>query len=173
MPHHIRRAVGAEKRIDSSIGGAVDPRQAAARAIRTRHLLVQQRVGGSGADPGVAKIAVAFRLGRDVGPLGVLIAAPFRLVTGEEERLLLTVVDFRDDDRAADGDTHLIATNTGSGRLIEGPRRERRIARKPEGASVHLLTAALADRADDPASGYAVLSRERRGDYPDLGDVVG
>src|SRR5258708_39986901 len=101
MPHHIGRAGSAEKRIDSSIGGAVDPRQTAARAVRAGHLLVQQGIGGSRADPRVAKIAIAFVLGRDVGPLGVLVAAPFRLVTYEEERLFLSLVGFRDYDRAA------------------------------------------------------------------------
>src|SRR5260370_31663908 len=130
-------------------------------------------VCGSGADPRVAKITIAFVLGRDVGPLGVLVAPPFRLVTHEEERLVLAIVNFRDDDRAAQGHAKLVATHARGGRLIEGPRRERRIAREPECAFVHLLTATLADRADDPAAGYAVLSRERRGDYLELRDVVG
>src|SRR5260370_39737834 len=121
MPHHIGGAGGAEKRIDSSIGSAVDPRQAAARAVRTGHLLVQQGVGGSGADPRVAKIAIAFVLGRDVGPLGGLVATPFRLVTPEEERLVLAIVTFPEDDPAPDGHAKLVAPHTRGVRPVESP----------------------------------------------------
>jgi len=75
MPHHIGRAVGRRKEIDSSIWWRGDPRQARTRYPH-RPPAVQQRVGDPGLSPGVAKIAVAFLLGRDVGPLGVLIG-PF------------------------------------------------------------------------------------------------
>src|SRR5260370_23611963 len=98
-------------------------------------------VCGSGADPRVAKIATAFVLGRDVGPLGVLIAAPFRLVTHEEERLVLAIVNFRDDDRAAQGHAKLVATHTRGGPLIESPPREPPVSGEPEFGFLQLLTA--------------------------------